>query len=630
MRLLRSVALIASLLSAWPAGYAETGAIQGDVPLELKDVHSVALPGYIACAITDPTYQLTFEEIRARETDLTCRRTRNDSPSFSLIQAAVWLRFQVVNRTRESIWYLQLMPNIDRIEFYQVDDSDQATQKTIAGRMIPYDKYEIKHRNHLFTINVPPGESATIYLRIQSAGPLWAGLSLYSRGEFLEIEQREQFIFGAYFSALLVIALLNLFFLLATRKIVYVYYLAYLLGFSLLIFTLHGYSYQIFWPNSPNWNVHSVLSLALFTIVFALLFTQGFLEYSRRSPFHITVNILCVFLAGLGVISAGTSSTILWNIALPSAALGVGMVFIAGFHRLAQGFRPAIFFVAGWCMMALLMFQEALALAGIISFEYISHYQVLAASAMEMLFFTMALAYRHYLLGHEKELAENRLQQERDRLASEIHDSLGAELTSMIVNLESSAITNNSSDVRAEDFATNDYHARNRAFARRLRSTLQKLRDIVYLTKHSEIEAQPVSVAFEIQEFANRLTATGQYTIQCELSPVDEATLKLKNSLHVVRIFQEWMTNIVRHTGSAVIRVRWRSRGTRRCLVIQNDQSIFQWRDSSEESVGDGVRKGVGLENIRWRSRELGGRARAMRQGHSTVFAVCIPEPGAN
>jgi signal transduction histidine kinase len=599
--------------------------------LQLTDISEVALPGYVACAIQDPTYGLGYEQIRVHEDWQVCERTRQDSPSFGLARAAIWLRFHVRNLTDENVWYLQLMPNVDSIEFYQVGGTgthDRLVRSSIAGRAVPYEQYEIKHRNHVFVVNIAPGEEATIYLRIQSGGSLWAGLSLYSRGEFLETEQREQFIFGAYFSALLVIALVNLFFLLATRKIVYVYYMSYLLSFWLLIFTLHGYSYQILWPASPQWNVHSTLALTLLTIACALLFTRGFLEYPRRSTYNRTIVVLIFALGGASLVASFESSTELWAISLPIAVLAVVMVFLGGLHRLLLGFRPATFFVAGWSMMALLLFEEALALAGLISFEYVSHYQVLGASALEMLFFTMALAYRHHLLLREKETAETALQQERDRMAAEIHDSLGSEITSIIVNLETRT---------ADDYDGPRLRAE---FARRLRTTLQKIRDIVYLMKNEEADRRSLSIPAEIQAFAERLSATGQYTIQCELSRA-EASLDLKSRLHTVRIFEEWMTNIVRHTASRRIQVRWRLRGRRWYLTIRNDDAGFHWRDShssarsgarrtalADAGTDGATRTGIGLDSIRWRSRELGGRARALRWRQSTVFAVCIPASG--
>lgn len=627
MKLVRYFVAISAFVCVCPAIKAETDAISQTAPLTLTKVNDVVRPGRSSCAISDPTYRMTFEQIRARETTLSCEANGSALPSFGLARAAIWLKFRVVNETNERIWYLQLMPNIDRIEYYQVDEAGRQTRASVAGRGVPYAEYEIGHRNHLFTLEVPPGEAATVYLRIQSEGPLWADMSLFSRHAFLTNEQREQFIFGGYFATLLVIALLNLFFLLATRKAVYVYYIAYLLSFSLNMLSSHGYLYQIFWPESPEWNAHAPASLALTTVFFATFFATAFLEYPEPSAYNKTMKFLRALLVVPGVILTFSGSLIGWFLLIPTLLVAAAMTFLGGIHRLIQGYRPAAFYVVGWCMLLLFMFAHALALMKIIPFEFISHYYLLAASGLEMLFFTMALAYRHYLLGREKDFMAGAIQSERDRLAGEIHDSLGAELTSMIMKLESRSKANKkrrsrkkqNSPGRADD---------DRDFSRRLRSTLQKLRDIVYLMKNHTAVEKPVSVTVEIQEFAERLTATGQCRVQCELSPADEAALQIKNNLHVVRIFQEWMTNIVRHTSSKSIRVRWRARGGRRYLSIQNDDAVFQWRHSTDLSAEPALGRGVGLESIRWRTRELGGRARAMRLGTNTIFVLSIPEQG--
>ncbi|MEQ9364988.1 MAG: 7TM-DISM domain-containing protein, partial [Leptospirales bacterium] len=74
------------------------------VTLTLTNTNDVALPGRSSCAIRDPTFNMSFEQLRAGESELSCEANDRALPSFGLAGAAIWLRFQVVNRTDESFW----------------------------------------------------------------------------------------------------------------------------------------------------------------------------------------------------------------------------------------------------------------------------------------------------------------------------------------------------------------------------------------------------------------------------------------------------------------------------------------------------------------------------------------------
>ena len=176
---------------------------------------------------------------------------------------------------------------------------------------------------------------------------------------------------------------------------------------------------------------------------------------------------------------------------------------------------------------------------------------------------------------------------ERARLARELHDETGQALTSVLLGLKSL-------DDRVET-------AEGRTAVAELRelvvSTLQDVRRLA-------VELRPAALDdFGLVPAIERLRdlVTEQSGISVEVrSEIGDQRLSPETETTLYRIAQEALTNVVKHADARSVRMRLSRSGNRIVLVVQDDGRGFE-----PESVRDG---GVGLLGMRERIALVGGR----------------------
>ena len=200
--------------------------------------------------------------------------------------------------------------------------------------------------------------------------------------------------------------------------------------------------------------------------------------------------------------------------------------------------------------------------------------------------------------------------EERRRIARNLHDSLGQHLTSIKLNLESLR----GSDVPNKDevlSATLESVERGISETRTLSCLLHPpLLDEVGFTS---------AARWYTDEFAKR---SG---IKVELELPDEGIERLSELVRIAlfRILQESLTNVHRHSASPSVEVR----------LKVNHQAVFTVRDFGRGvpaelipgSQTNGEHFGVGLSGMRERVNDLGGKFEIQSSGNGTLITVSIP-----
>lgn len=197
---------------------------------------------------------------------------------------------------------------------------------------------------------------------------------------------------------------------------------------------------------------------------------------------------------------------------------------------------------------------------------------------------------------------------ERRRIARNLHDSLGQHLASIKMNLD---LLNSGA---AEKDVLN-------ATLKSVEECLSETRTLSTLLHPPLLDEVGFSSAarWYTDEFAKR---SG---IKVELELPNEGIERLPDLLRIAlfRILQESLTNIHRHSGSPAAEVR---------LKI-NDQAVFTVRDFGrgvpaqliQGSPTNGEHFGVGLSGMRERVNDLGGTFEIQPSGNGTLIAVSIP-----
>src|SRR5216110_2557726 len=187
-------------------------------------------------------------------------------------------------------------------------------------------------------------------------------------------------------------------------------------------------------------------------------------------------------------------------------------------------------------------------------------------------------------------------EEERRRIARELHDEAGQSLTALLVGLrtieESRTITE-----AAE-------------LAQRLRAIAAQTLDEVGL---------PAAVTRHVQEFAQRHGVA----VDLRIEGLDSEVLPPALQATVYRVLQEALTNVAKHAGARSVRVRLvRNKATVE-LRVQDDGAGFDPAAGAELAVGD---RHFGLQVMRERAALLGGSVKVeSRPGAGTTITAHFP-----
>jgi PAS domain S-box-containing protein len=200
--------------------------------------------------------------------------------------------------------------------------------------------------------------------------------------------------------------------------------------------------------------------------------------------------------------------------------------------------------------------------------------------------------------------------QERRRIARELHDGLGQYLVALKLNFDMLGSQMNSpSKTWAESREILD-------------QCIAETRTISYLLHPPMLDEAGLiqAVKWYVEGFADRSGINATLDISPEL-PRFARTVELT----LFRVLQESLTNVHRHSGSKTVEITIRAEGADICLEVR-DRGCGMKTDVLKKFQETGSQVGVGLAGMRQRVNELGGRFEINSGKHGTAIRVAIPK----
>ncbi|MCZ7567726.1 MAG: histidine kinase [Ardenticatenaceae bacterium] len=210
-------------------------------------------------------------------------------------------------------------------------------------------------------------------------------------------------------------------------------------------------------------------------------------------------------------------------------------------------------------------------------------------------------------------------EEERKRIARELHDGTGQVLSSLVISLEAvqRSLPAEASDVRVRLGRTQDL----------IKQTVTDIRRLIADLRPGALDE--LGLVSAIRWCAeNRLDALG---VDYEVQARDLQTNRLSGTVETVlfRIAQEAIGNVARHAGATWVSISLARHDGQIRLVIEDDGKGFN--PDAVQPARDGTH-GLGLIGIRERASLIGGQTRiASRPGQGTRIEVEVPlfEEGA-
>ena len=566
--MLALVAIIAALLTA------RTGR---------ADIESIAV-------LEDPSGSMTLDDVlsvadRFVPTDRTTNAGFTDS--------AYWLR--VTLALDGDAWLLELAyAQADHVQLFVPEAG--GWRHLDAGDALPFDRRDVRHPRFIFRLPRVDGRMS-VYLRAATSGPLLMPVRLWRSAELFDHIMDEQLLLGGYFAFLLALAAYNLLILITTaRDRSYLFYSAYLILFVLFQAALEGHAFMYLWPDSPAWATKSAFTFLAMSVTCGLLFSREITNQIEFTPW---------LYRAMGYLAWAVAAAVplLWLQYRAAGVIIVVLTFVAivitiptaMVRSVRRGYGPARYSLIGYaCIVpgAMLMFLRQFEL---VDSSFVVDQTLKIGTVAEALFDSFALAYRIRMLVREKAEAERRFARElveaqdgeRRRIASELHDGVAQSLAVIVGQLQR---------MDAHDAAE------------MTQQVAREVRSVAHGLHPDKLDRLGLAAAIE----AITVEMLGDIDHDSAIA-YDRDALDAQAELHLYRIAQEALGNIVKHAGAKHVTVSLTCDAGHVVLRIVDDGS----------GMGDSPR-GFGHDSIAHRTRLLGGTM-SLTDGAGVSLEVAVP-----
>ena len=211
------------------------------------------------------------------------------------------------------------------------------------------------------------------------------------------------------------------------------------------------------------------------------------------------------------------------------------------------------------------------------------------------------------ILSHRLIAAQD---QERRRIARELHDSLGQDLSAAKMIADAMVMQNGSPDPNKQPAAE---------LSSLVDHAIQQVRSISYLLHPPLLDE--IGLHSALQWYLDGLQKRSGIEMSIKVEPADFPRLPADMETAIFRIVQEALTNVFRHSGASkasVILTKGESEVA--CLIRDDGKGIAEdVREFKPEIIG------VGIAGMRQRVKEFEGELRLANANPGTIIEVTIP-----
>ncbi|MET0283368.1 MAG: 7TM-DISM domain-containing protein, partial [Polyangiales bacterium] len=411
------------------------------------DLRGVSMQHHVEW-LEDASGQLDIEQVRTA----TVFRAEPQRPlNFGFSSSAYWLRFRIANHSRQArALMLELAhPQLDFVTLY-VPSEGAGYEVRRTGDQLPFAQRDLAYRNFVFTLEQPPGEAQTYYLRVQSSGVLELPLNLWTVEQFVEHQHLDWAVLCVYYGVLLVLALYALALAQFTREVAALQFSLLAVVTALFQLAVVGHATQYLFPDSPYLaQVVVPVSMAAIGICNFWFGKHVMLMVNPEQPrlrlFRWAIGATLLQMALALVVSVRTA--LLLQVLMGPVLYGIGGWLVIG--EIRRGTRGAVAVLASYGVMVIAAVVSGLKNAGVlpVNFFTVWSYQLGASLQFLMLGTTASLRLR---------VLQSQLASVNDELQSKVE-----ELEEAVVSAErATRLTEWATRVKDEFMATMSHELR--------------------------------------------------------------------------------------------------------------------------------------------------------------------------
>jgi signal transduction histidine kinase len=199
---------------------------------------------------------------------------------------------------------------------------------------------------------------------------------------------------------------------------------------------------------------------------------------------------------------------------------------------------------------------------------------------------------------------------ERRRIARELHDGLGQDLTVAKIMLQ--GVSREASSSASREQTITDVN-------KLIDSAIQQVRSVSYLLHPPLLDE--VGLRSALGWYVDGLSKRGDVVITVKMDPPDFPRFAPDLETTLFRIVQEALTNVFRHSGASTACVSLEKKDVQIALSVRDDGVGI--REEISEFRPDSI--GVGIGGMRQRIKELGGELLLRNAYPGTIVQAVIP-----
>jgi two-component system, sensor histidine kinase LadS len=345
-----TVFLLLFILSLHTVFAGEKQGIDGYYSITDFDIFEDVNGAYDFTTISSPAFAEEFQHFK------------QDVISLGISKSVYWVRFLLpLNDTSEkdAKQLLQLAnPNISKIDLYipVVNDANAADFYYIekhVGAERHWAKRDVLDTNWVFAIPHQYVQGQYVFLKLESISALRLPILVWQENSFFKEVFIKNIGYGIFYGILIAMFLYNLFIVFVLRDKTYLFYVLYI--FFMFIYQFDAHGHLKLWLNMEYSLYNAVFWFCLSAVfIFSTLFTASFLQI--RADEAILSKFIKVLLAIAAVEALlGVFGYSIWSNQI-ARFLGIiePLAFTAlAIFRLHQGFKPAMFYLVAWGVLAL-------------------------------------------------------------------------------------------------------------------------------------------------------------------------------------------------------------------------------------------------------------------------------------
>ena len=331
--------------------------------------------------------------------------TKERSVNFGFTQSVYWFKIDLNNLSpnQNKKWWVKIdYPLLESIDLYLIKNSGEVLKYQRMGTSQPFHAREVASHHFISELPLKNIADSTLLLRVETQSSMQLPLSILSSEALMADMEQNSFFVGIYYGLFIIILLYNIVLFIYTSDLNYLRYILFLISFILWQLSFDGLGIKYVWGDARWLIEHGSSALIAFTSFCALYFSRHFLNTPHFTP---RMDKIIVGMMIFSILMMIASSILPYGKVIPINALLASIMPIVllstGLLVMRHEYRAARFYVAGWSSLLIATIIFAFNKFDLIpSFYGVNHVQQIG-SAVEMVFLSLALAHRVYLLQRE-------------------------------------------------------------------------------------------------------------------------------------------------------------------------------------------------------------------------------------